>query len=215
MSSHAPDPSPPSVSNCHTFSDPLPLERDVLYGRPLIRVALILYHWNKGWNKAWNWEHWSIGLRINIRHAGSGKVCLLRSASLCFTLPLFASLCLSLLLSASLWFALPLFASLCLSLLLSASLCFSLALFASPCVSLLRSASASLCPSLLLSALKTVMFDRGWTGSASKLYKTTVIIILIIIITTFIIWGDKPVSFHDLGLSPLSHAYRCVFGLVN
>src|SRR6218665_2062222 len=27
-------PSPP-VTNCHTFSDPLPLERDVLYGRPL------------------------------------------------------------------------------------------------------------------------------------------------------------------------------------
>ena len=26
---------PPSVTNCHTFPDPLPLERDVLYGRPL------------------------------------------------------------------------------------------------------------------------------------------------------------------------------------
>ena len=26
---------PPPVTNCHTFSDPLPLERDVLYGRPL------------------------------------------------------------------------------------------------------------------------------------------------------------------------------------
>ena len=25
----------PAVTNCHTFSDPLPLERDVLYGRPL------------------------------------------------------------------------------------------------------------------------------------------------------------------------------------
>ena len=25
---------PPAVTNCHTFSDPLPLERDVLYGRP-------------------------------------------------------------------------------------------------------------------------------------------------------------------------------------
>jgi len=24
---------PPPVTNCHTFSDPLPLERDVLYGR--------------------------------------------------------------------------------------------------------------------------------------------------------------------------------------
>ena len=29
---------PPSVTNCHTFSDPLPLERDVLYGRPLRNV---------------------------------------------------------------------------------------------------------------------------------------------------------------------------------
>ena len=26
---------PPPVTNCHTFSNPLPLERDVLYGRPL------------------------------------------------------------------------------------------------------------------------------------------------------------------------------------
>src|SRR6218665_1113967 len=26
---------PPPVTNCHTFSDPLPLERDVLYGQPL------------------------------------------------------------------------------------------------------------------------------------------------------------------------------------
>src|SRR6218665_2530695 len=26
---------PPPVTNCHTFSEPLPLERDVLYGRPL------------------------------------------------------------------------------------------------------------------------------------------------------------------------------------
>src|SRR6218665_1634708 len=25
----------PPVTNCHTFSDPLPLERDILYGRPL------------------------------------------------------------------------------------------------------------------------------------------------------------------------------------
>src|SRR6218665_3261881 len=31
--SHALRP-PPSVTNCHTFSDPLPLDRDVLYGRP-------------------------------------------------------------------------------------------------------------------------------------------------------------------------------------
>src|SRR6218665_190676 len=33
VTSHALDP-PPSVTNCHTFSDPLPLERYVLYGRP-------------------------------------------------------------------------------------------------------------------------------------------------------------------------------------
>ena len=25
----------PPVTNCHTFSDPLPLEHDVLYGQPL------------------------------------------------------------------------------------------------------------------------------------------------------------------------------------
>src|SRR6218665_808456 len=29
---------PPSVTNCHTFSDPLPLERDVLYGRLLNNI---------------------------------------------------------------------------------------------------------------------------------------------------------------------------------
>src|SRR6218665_1198082 len=29
--------SPPPVTNCHTFSDPSPLERDVLYGRLLYR----------------------------------------------------------------------------------------------------------------------------------------------------------------------------------
>src|SRR6218665_757842 len=34
VTSHALDPLPP-VTNCHTYSDPLPLERDVLYGRPL------------------------------------------------------------------------------------------------------------------------------------------------------------------------------------
>src|SRR6218665_2478311 len=28
---------PPPVANCHTFSDPLPLERDVLYGQPPTR----------------------------------------------------------------------------------------------------------------------------------------------------------------------------------
>jgi len=27
---------PLPLSNCHTFSDPIPLKRDVLYGRPLI-----------------------------------------------------------------------------------------------------------------------------------------------------------------------------------
>ena len=26
----------PSLTNCHIFSDPSPLERDVLYGRPLM-----------------------------------------------------------------------------------------------------------------------------------------------------------------------------------
>ena len=37
---------PPPVTNCHTFSDPLPppppLERDILYGRPLIENKLWL-----------------------------------------------------------------------------------------------------------------------------------------------------------------------------
>jgi len=28
-----------AVTNCHTFSDLLPLERDVLYGRPLTRLG--------------------------------------------------------------------------------------------------------------------------------------------------------------------------------
>src|SRR6218665_2637968 len=28
----------PSVTYCHTFSDPFPFERDVLYGRPLIML---------------------------------------------------------------------------------------------------------------------------------------------------------------------------------
>src|SRR6218665_1692227 len=46
VTSHAIDPLP-SVTNCHTFSDPLsPLERDVLYGRPpstqLCQVPLAL-----------------------------------------------------------------------------------------------------------------------------------------------------------------------------
>src|SRR6218665_1006964 len=35
VTTHALDPLPP-VTNRHTFSDPLPLERDVLYGRPLL-----------------------------------------------------------------------------------------------------------------------------------------------------------------------------------
>src|SRR6218665_891821 len=35
---------PPSVTNCHTFSDPLPLERDVLYGRPPIKRHLPSHH---------------------------------------------------------------------------------------------------------------------------------------------------------------------------
>ena len=33
-------PSPPPVTDCHTFSDPLPLERDVLYGRPIPALDL-------------------------------------------------------------------------------------------------------------------------------------------------------------------------------
>src|SRR6218665_1195342 len=33
VTSHALGP-PPTVTNCHTFSDPSPLKRDVLYGRP-------------------------------------------------------------------------------------------------------------------------------------------------------------------------------------
>ena len=37
---------PSSVTNCHTFSDPLPLERDVLYGRP--QNALIVLVWYNG-----------------------------------------------------------------------------------------------------------------------------------------------------------------------
>jgi len=32
---------PPPDTNCHTFSNPLPLERDVLYGRPLDGFALL------------------------------------------------------------------------------------------------------------------------------------------------------------------------------
>src|SRR6218665_1921080 len=31
---------PPPVTNCHTFLDPLPLERDILYGRPLRLCSL-------------------------------------------------------------------------------------------------------------------------------------------------------------------------------
>src|SRR6218665_2846988 len=35
---------PPSVTSCHTFSDPLPpLERDVLYGRPLSQYIVSLW----------------------------------------------------------------------------------------------------------------------------------------------------------------------------
>ena len=33
----------PPVTNCHTFSDPLPLERDVLYGRPHIIATYVWY----------------------------------------------------------------------------------------------------------------------------------------------------------------------------
>src|SRR6218665_616141 len=40
VTSHVLDP-PPTVTNCHTFSNPLPLERDVLYGR-FLRSSLVL-----------------------------------------------------------------------------------------------------------------------------------------------------------------------------
>ena len=42
VTSHALEP-PPPVTNCHTFSDPLPLEHDVLYGRPLTRRKWLRY----------------------------------------------------------------------------------------------------------------------------------------------------------------------------
>src|SRR6218665_2146035 len=35
---------PPPVTNCHTFSDPLPLECDVLYGRPLWWIMEFFYN---------------------------------------------------------------------------------------------------------------------------------------------------------------------------
>ena len=40
---------PSPVTNCHTFSDPLPLERDVLYGRPLRRDLrfIWIFHWSR------------------------------------------------------------------------------------------------------------------------------------------------------------------------
>ena len=59
VTSHALD-SPPLVTNCHTFSDPLPLERDILYGRPLTSSCLFLMqrswcflyrNFVFGWNK--------------------------------------------------------------------------------------------------------------------------------------------------------------------
>jgi len=38
---------PLPVTNCHTFSDPLPLERDVLYGQPLRHYNLYYgYYFN-------------------------------------------------------------------------------------------------------------------------------------------------------------------------
>jgi len=46
LTSHALDP-PPSVTNRHTFSDPLPLERDVLYGRPLSQFLLQNYTYSQ------------------------------------------------------------------------------------------------------------------------------------------------------------------------
>src|SRR6218665_1840689 len=43
---------PPPVTNCHTFSDPFPLERDVLYGRPPID-RMGLYPWAETWRPIW------------------------------------------------------------------------------------------------------------------------------------------------------------------
>src|SRR6218665_1541910 len=43
VTSHAIGPPLPPVTICHTFSDPSPLERDVLYGRPLRRETPIQY----------------------------------------------------------------------------------------------------------------------------------------------------------------------------
>ena len=40
-------PSPPPFTNCHTFSDPLPLERDLLYGWPLSLSYIIILLQNK------------------------------------------------------------------------------------------------------------------------------------------------------------------------
>src|SRR6218665_2477887 len=43
--------SPPPVTNCHSFSDPLPLERNVLYGR----------HLNSGRFKAMTFKFYAVG----------------------------------------------------------------------------------------------------------------------------------------------------------
>jgi len=47
---------PTLYPNCHTFSDPLPLQRDVLYGRPPTG-----YSWKRNnasayyWARSWSW----------------------------------------------------------------------------------------------------------------------------------------------------------------
>jgi len=63
----------PSVTNCHTFSEPLPLERDVLYGRPLITIIIIINQF-PGRQSAYVGlrcfpTYWSSSLRYSIRHS--------------------------------------------------------------------------------------------------------------------------------------------------
>jgi len=64
VTSHALDPSP--VTNCHTFSDPShPLERDVLYGRPL--------WWRLNFHPYITYARGRVGLSdINARGYGQG-----------------------------------------------------------------------------------------------------------------------------------------------
>ena len=54
---------PSPVTNCHTFSDPLPLERDVLYGRPLPAYFMVL--------------NFYYGIQLSIIHVHVSKYCLM------------------------------------------------------------------------------------------------------------------------------------------